>query len=129
MNFKIHKLILLAVMILTLFSCGIFEEIKQKTGIGKDTVNISKDQYIIAEEYKGSQDQIIDLMKGEAVFEIIHKDEGTFHASLKKPDGTLITTLADVTGEYKGKKSVKIPETGPYIIEVETKGRWSIYRE
>jgi hypothetical protein len=129
MNTRYKYIFAIVVMGLAVVSCDLIETITKKTGLGKDTVKVGKDQYIIAEEYKGSQDQIIDLIKGEAVFTIVHKDEGEFKANLKKPDGKLIVVLADVTGEYSGKKSVTITETGPYIVEVITKGRWSIYRE
>ena len=96
----------------------------------KDTTKINKDQYRVAEIFTGGKNQIIDLMQGPATFEVVHKGSGKFYAALKYPDGTLLKLLADVTGDYKGKVRVDVPETRAYIFDVETDdGDWSIYRE
>jgi hypothetical protein len=95
----------------------------------KDTVQINKDQYRIAENFTGSKNQIIDLMKGPANFVLTHRGEGKFEVRLMHPDGELIEVLADVTGNYSGKKRVEVPETRAYILDVKTDGIWSVYRE
>lgn len=95
----------------------------------KDTVQINKDQYRIAENFTGNKNQIIDLMKGPANFVITHQGEGKFEMRLMHPDGELIEVLADVTGNYTGKKRVEVPETRAYILDVKTDGIWSVYRE
>lgn len=95
----------------------------------KDTVQINKDQYRIAENFTGNKNQIIDLMKGPANFVLTHQGEGKFEVRLMHPDGELIEVLADVTGNYTGKKKVEIPETRAYILDVKTDGIWSVYRE
>jgi hypothetical protein len=95
----------------------------------KDTVQINKDQYRIAENFTGNKNQIIDLMKGPANFVLTHQGEGKFEVRLMHPDGELIEVLADVTGNYTGKKKVEVPETRAYILDVKTDGIWSVYRE
>lgn len=95
----------------------------------RDTVDINKDQYRIAEMFTGTKSQIIDLMAGPATFVITHEGNGPFKCTLMLADGTVIDVLADVTGDYKGKKKVEINETRAYILNVETQGRWSVYRE
>jgi hypothetical protein len=104
------------------------EKDKQQTS-SKDTMQINKDQYRVAEIFTGSKNQIIDLIQGPATFDIFHEGEGTFKATLKLADGTIIDVLADVKGNYKGKKKINVPETRAYVLQVETEGKWSVYRE
>src|SRR4030095_6575364 len=94
-----------------------------------DTVHINKDQYRIAEQFTGSKSQIIDLIKGPANFVLTHQGTGHFKAILMYADGTGDDVLADVNGNYTGKKKVEVPETRAYILNVETTGTWSAYRE
>lgn len=95
----------------------------------KDTIHINKDQYRIAEQFTGSKSQIIDLIQGPANFVLTHQGEGHFKATLMYADGTIVDVLADVTGTYTGKKRIEVPETRAYILNVETTGTWSAYRE
>lgn len=95
----------------------------------RDTVQINKDQYRVAEIFTGSKNQIIDLISGPATFDVFHEGTGPFKCTLSYADGTVIKKLADVTGDFKGKVKVDIPETRAYILDVETEGRWSVYRE
>lgn len=95
----------------------------------KDTIDIKKDQYRIAEIFTGNKNQMHDLIKGPATFDIMHQGSGKFKATIKKPDGTIVAVLAEVTGDFKGKKKIDVPETTAYILDVETEGQWSVYRE
>lgn len=95
----------------------------------KDTVDIKKDQYRIAENFVGTKNQIIDLIKGPATFDIVHQGTGKFVCTLMQADGTIIAVLADVTGDFKGKKQIEVPETRAYVLDVQTEGTWSVYRE
>lgn len=95
----------------------------------KDTADINKDQYRIAEIFEGDKNQMHDLIKGPATFDIMHQGTGTFKISLLKNDGTLFAVLAEGTGDFKGKKELDIPETTAYILDVKTTGKWSVYRE
>jgi PBP1b-binding outer membrane lipoprotein LpoB len=95
----------------------------------KDTADINKDQYRIAEIFEGDKNQMHDLIKGPATFSIMHEGPGPFKVTLLKNDGTELAVLADVTGDFKGKKKLEIPETTAYILDVKTTGKWSVYRE
>ena len=120
----------LAVLILAVLACSSDKSDKNSSqNNSKDTVKINKDQYRIAEQFTGSKNQIIDLMKGPVNFVVVHTGEGKFTAKLKSADGDLLEVLADVTGNYEGKKKYDVPETRAYILDVETEGVWSVYRE
>lgn len=95
----------------------------------KDTVKINDDQYRVAEMFTGSKNQIIDLIQDTVTFQIIHEGSGPFKCTLSYPDGKVFDVLADVTGNYRGKKQLIIPETRAYILDVDTDGKWSVYRE
>lgn len=95
----------------------------------KDTVKINKDQYRVAEIFTDSKNQIIDLIKGPASFEIEYMGDSHFKATLMYPDGRVVDVLADVDGSYKGKKRIEVPETTAYILDIQCKGQWSVYRE
>jgi hypothetical protein len=95
----------------------------------KDTADINKDQYRIAEIFEGDKNQMHDLIKGPATFYIMHQGTGPFKITLLKNDGTLLGILAEGTGDFKGKKEMDIPETTAYILDVKTTGKWSVYRE
>ena len=79
--------------------------------------------------FDDDKSQMIDLIQGKAVFAIVFEGEGNFKANILNVDGTLLAVLADVNGNYKGKKTVDVPTTTAYILDVHCKGKWSVYRE
>lgn len=89
----------------------------------------NKDQYRMSEMFDNDKSQMIDLIEGKASFVIIFEGEGNFKANLMTTDGKLVETLADVNGNYKGKKSINVPQTTAYVLDVHCKGKWSVYRE
>lgn len=102
---------------------------KQQQEQAKDTVKINKDQYRVAEIFTNSKNQIIDLIQGPASFEIMYEGDSHFKATIMYPDGRVVAVLAEVDGSYKGKKKIDVPETRAYILDVQCKGQWSVYRE
>lgn len=129
---KITEIALFSTLILSILTgCGSDKSKKdnQNTRNQKDTTVINKDQYRIAEQFTGSKNQIIDLMIGPANFVIVHQGEGPFIARLMTADGEVLDVLADVTGNYTGKKKYEVTETKAYILDVKTEGVWSVYRE
>ena len=58
-----------------------------------------------------------------------YEGDSTFTVRLLNPDGSLVDVLADVKGSYRGKKTINVPKTGSYILDVKTTGRWSVYRQ
>lgn len=121
----------LVILFLLVIACNSDKSGKDKSTNKKqkDTVKINEDQYRMDEAFTDSKDQIIDLVKGPATFIIKYEGDGKFLCNLKDADGTIIETLANVTGKYSGKKKVDVPETKAYVLDVETVGRWSVYRE
>lgn len=132
MTNKIKYLASLIVIITIVFACSSNKD-KEKSQNQqkqyKDTVKINEDQYRVAEIFTGSKNQIIDLMQDTVTFDIMHEGTGSFKCTLSYPDGKVVDVLADVTGNYKGKKKLIIPETRAYVLDVETQGQWSVYRE
>jgi len=133
MTSKFKYFAALFVIIAVIFACSSNKD-KQNTQNQqqkqyKDTVEINKDQYRIAENFVGPKNQIIDLLQDTVTFNIIHQGTGPFKCTLSYPDGKVVAVLADVTGDFKGKKELIVPETRAYVLDVETQGTWSVYRE
>ena len=133
-KYKVRFIFAIAVFIAIIFSCGTdksekSEKEKPGTTQYKDTVKINKDQYRVAEIFTGSKNQIIDLIKGPANFEIQYMGQSHFKATLMYADGKIVDVLAESDGPVKLKKKVDVPETKAYILDVQTEGDWSVYRE
>jgi hypothetical protein len=131
---KLRFIVSVIVFMAVVFSCSSdkSKRDKQNTQLQnrqKDTVQINKDQYRMAEQFTGSKNQIIDLIKGPATFVITHQGSGKFTARLIYPDGQLVDVLAEVSGNFTGKKRVEVPETRAYVLDIQTEGVWSVYRE
>jgi hypothetical protein len=131
MTFKIKYLLSLIVIFGLVIACSGNKSDKKTTTQTeyKDTTKVNKDQYRVAEIFTDNKNQIIDLIKGPASFEINYMGDSHFKATLMTADGKVIDVLADVEGSYKGKKKVDVPETTAYILDVQCKGNWSVYRE
>lgn len=133
MTNKIKYFAAMLVIIAVVFACSSNKD-KQNTQNQqqkqyKDTVEINKDQYRIAEDFTGPKNQLIDLLQDTVTFSIVHQGTGPFKCTLSYPDGKVLAVLADVTGDFKGKKEIIVPETRAYVLDVETQGKWSVYRE
>lgn len=134
MSNKIKFLISVIIFLVLVVGCGDkksdkSEKEKQTTAPYKDTTKINKDQYRVAEIFTDSKNQIIDLIQGPANFEIQYLGQSHFKATLMYPDGKVVDVLAESDGPIKLKKKVDVPETRAYILDVKTKGDWSVYRE
>ncbi len=133
MTSKFKYFAALLIMIAVIFACSSNKDKDkqntQKQKPYKDTVEINKDQYRIAENFVGPKNQIIDLLQDTVTFDITYEGTGPFKCTLSYPDGTTLAVLADVTGNFKGKKQLVIPETRAYVLDVDTEGKWSVYRE
>lgn len=131
---KIKYLISLAIVILFIFACGSnksdkdADKNKEKVTTPK-TDPVSKDQYHMVEMFDNDQTQMIDLIEGKANFAIVFEGEGNFKATVLYTDGSVLDLLADVNGNYKGKKTISVPKTTAYVLDVKCKGKWSVYRE
>ncbi|MCX6162777.1 MAG: hypothetical protein NTV87_15765 [Ignavibacteriae bacterium] len=95
----------------------------------KEAADRNQVQYKL--EYKVANDnnktQIIHLNQGNALFEMTHEGLGAFRVDLRNPEGSsLVTTIIDVTGKFKGLKEIKVPETGAYLLTVRSTGVWDL---
>lgn len=123
-------LIVFTVIVLAVLYFGVSDfgrKEAEKTGNQNPPEKISE-QYKIYFNYDGDRSQIIDLIKGEADFNLVYSGKSNFTAKLLNLDGTLLSTLADVNGQYNKSQVVNIPETGAYLLEVKTIGEWSLSR-
>ena len=85
---------------------------------------------------RGSGDDVagpIELQAGRAEFTLVHDGTSTFVVDLVKTDGTLVDTLANETGAFRGTKRLGVragaaqgAEPGVYGLFVTADGRWSI---
>jgi hypothetical protein len=134
MQIKLRFLISLVLMLAVMIACSSNKSDKDK---GNQTNQNnqqqqkpeSKDQYRMSEMFEDDKSQMIDLIEGKANFVIIFEGEGNFKANVLTTDGKLIEVLADVNGNYKGKKTINVPQTTAYVLDVHCKGKWSVYRE
>lgn len=131
MVYKLKFLISLLVVLSVVFACGSNKSDKNKdqTNQKQQTPPDPKEQYRMAEMFDNDKSQMIDLIQGKASFQIVFEGEGNFKANILNTDGTLLATIADVNGNYKGKKTIDVPTTTAYILDVHCKGKWSVYRE
>jgi hypothetical protein len=131
MSSHLKYLISLLVIVSLITACSRSSRKQQQTATEtqKKEEPESKDQYRIAENFTGSKAQIIDLIQGTADFKIEFEGDSTCVMRLLNPDGSLVDVLADVRGNYRGKKTINVPRTGSYILDVKTTGRWSVYRQ
>jgi len=130
MKIKNHIKFLLSLLVIAslVFACGKKSD-KDNQTTQQQPEPERKDQYRMSEMFSGNKAQIIDLIEGPATFEIEHEGNSNFTARLLNPDGTLVELLADVTGSYRGTKTITVPKTSSYILEVKTEGRWSVFRK
>ena len=119
------------VILFSAFTCGKFKPTQQQnTNTQQQTQKPEpKDQYRIAENYSGNKSQMIDLIAGPATFDIKYDGSSRFLALLLNNEGGIVDTLADVIGSYKGEKSINVPLTTAYVVDVKCEGIWSIYRK
>ncbi len=85
---------------------------------------------------RGSGDDVagpIELQAGRVDFTLVHDGTSNFVIDLVKPDGTLVDTLANETGSFRGTKRLGVragaaqgAEPGIHGLFVTADGRWSI---
>ena len=77
--------------------------------------------------YEGSRELIIDLQKEHrAKFAVVYKGDKNFEMTIKTNDRTEHRIITDQQGPFEFVQSIDVPYTGPYLIEVNTEGDWSI---
>ena len=116
-----YSLFLLSLIILS--SCTVNKSDKEKNKLVEKE---KKDQYRISDIFSDNKSQIIDLIEGDATFDIRYEGNTKFIARLLNSEGDIVEILAESDGPYKGVKSIKVPKTTSYILDVKTTGNWSI---
>lgn len=98
-----------------------------KTGKDMDKELSDKQiQYRLAyNDYPGNLTQTIALNRGPALFEVKHRGQHQYSFMLFTPQGQLISEIATGTGDLDTWKTVDIPETTAYLLEVKTDGVWT----
>ena len=89
----------------------------------KDT---PRDQYSLSYAHTGSLVQTIHLNKGTASFDIAYDGDSDFLVTIFTNEGKLIGTLAQEKATFRGRKTIDVPETDAYLLDVKTKGKWDI---
>ena len=85
-----------------------------------------KIQYRLAYKGTGNLKQTIHLNTGPAVFVIYHEGESSFLVELRSTTDSLISVLAQETGDWEGVSQVTVPEQDAYLLNVVTAGKWGI---
>jgi hypothetical protein len=133
MPVKFKFLISLFVAVVLVFACSSNKSDKDKNNQTSQKQQQQtpdpKDQYRMVEVFENDKNQMIDLIEGPATFLITFEGEGNFRALLFNTEGKQLEVLADVNGNYKGKKTITVPQTSAYILDVHCKGKWSVFRE
>jgi hypothetical protein len=135
MTEKIKFFLSVFILVIFAFACSRFnaernsDKQQQQQKQTKKEEPEKKDQYRIAENFKDNKSQIIDLIEGPATFDIKYEGNSNFNVRVLNSDGTVLDVLADVTGSYKGTKTITVPKTSSYILDVKCQGTWSVYRK
>jgi hypothetical protein len=85
-----------------------------------------KIQYRLAYKGTGNLKQTIHLNTGPAVFVIYHEGESSYLVELRSTTDSLISVLAQGTGDYDGVSQVNVPVEDAYLLNVITAGNWGI---
>ncbi len=67
-----------------------------------------------------------ELSQGLKKFEMTHQEDGYFSVTLLNKDGQWDSLLASQVGPFDGSKAVRIPKNDVYLLQVETRGPWTI---
>ena len=68
----------------------------------------------------------VNLPRGISTFKMSHKGDSTFRVKIIDREGKVVEQVAASVGPYNGSKAVTIEEEGTYLINVSTKGEWSL---
>jgi hypothetical protein len=98
----------------------------KEVSVNNPTIDEIK-QYRMIYHYENSRELIIDLQEeNRAVFAVIYYGDANFEMTLKTHDGKDFRVIKDQQGPFEFVHNVDVPYTGPYLIEVNTEGDWSI---
>jgi hypothetical protein len=90
------------------------------------SVSQSYTQPKISIKQSGNTAQLIDLNEGLAQFNINYPGYSNISVFILKTNGDPVASVADSKGPYKRNKTVYVPQTGQYILDVKCDGEWSV---
>lgn len=84
-------------------------------------------QYRMIYSNRDSKELIIDLLEApRAKFAVVYKGDSNFEMTLKTNEGVEHQIIRDQKGPFEFIQEVDVPYTGPYLVDVDTQGEWSI---
>lgn len=89
-------------------------------------VSQSYTQSNISIKQSGNTSQLIDLNEGLARFNINYPGYSNISIFILKTNGDPVAKVVDNRGPYKRNKTVYVPQSGQYILDVRCEGEWSV---
>src|SRR5690606_2301893 len=84
-------------------------------------------QYRMIYSNRDSKELIIDLLEEpRAKFAVVYKGDSNFEMILKTNERVEHQVIRDQKGPFEFIQEVDVPYTGPYLVDVDTQGEWSI---
>jgi hypothetical protein len=80
----------------------------------------------ISIKQSGNTSQLIDLNEGLARFNINYPGYSNISVFILKTNGDPVASVVDSRGPYKRNKTVYVPQSGKYILDVRCEGEWSV---
>jgi hypothetical protein len=86
----------------------------------------TKEQIHATVSGKGDKIEKITLNKGVAIFDIDYTGQHNFYVRLTDGNGQYVKGLVNTIGTYNGQVTATIDSDGPYILEIQSRGNWTI---
>lgn len=97
-----------------------------KSEIENTSFSEANSQSKISFKQSGNTSQLIDLNEGLAQFNINYPGYSNISIYILKTNGDPVISVADSKGPYKRNKTVYVPQSGKYILDVRCEGEWSV---
>lgn len=114
-----------SLILLLIISCNTssrMNEIKKE----RETSSSTKDQVKTTLTGKGDKVERITLNKGVAIFDVDYTDQHNFYVRLTDGNGQYVKGLINTIGSYSGQVTATIDKDGPYMLEIQSQGKWTI---
>jgi hypothetical protein len=92
----------------------------------RETSTSSKDQIKATVTGKGDKVERITLNKGVAIFDIDYTGQHNFYVRLTDGNGQYVKGLVNTIGSYSGQVTATVDKDGPYMLEIQSQGKWTI---
>jgi hypothetical protein len=124
-------IIALAVIFALSMACGSTKKLEEKIESKKQELEKQKEESTQPQSKQtlsgtGTKTQKVTLSKGAAIFNYTYKGQMNFIVWLKDSDAQEVSLIANEIGSSSGSKSVNIRESGTYLIDVKSDGKWTL---